>query len=800
MALTQISTGGVKDDAVTAGKIPANAIGSSEIADDAVDQGAIADEAVDEARLQISNAGTNGQFLQKQSGNTGGLTWADANQYTHPNHSGEVTSTADGAQVIADNVVDEANLKVSNSPTNGQLLSAQSGNTGGLTWTDPPASAPQIEATADGDITAGDTCIVNANGTVKKVTATYTEKTAVLGDYTSIVDGYNKEYIKVSFDSTRGQPIFLYKSQNGTSARLVTGNIANGDLTLNTEGEAETSINEIQGLAWSKTSSVGVALYRQGHSGNAVTYAEAFTSDGSSLTFGTKLAIADSSDASDAAISWDASADKFLVVVGRSTEGTGTTADAYVVSHSGTTLSKGTRVEVDSSEYRVGGLAYDDDNNKHIWTYRDNADSGKLAARIITVSGTTPTAGSEVVSDSSDVDGNRPVYISNGKFVVVYTKSSNTYARVITVSGTTPSFGTESSSIAATDASANQHGIAPTYDRTGKVIVGQLIGSNNAAFRILTIDTSNNTISAISSSTAIGTGKGSIDAYYDPDTQMHIFGGQKSDSHGYYRTAVTSDVSTNATTENYIGIAAGTVSSGATATIDVSGATNSSQSSLTAGQKYYVKKDGSLSLTADTPAVFAGTAIAATKLIVNDQQPIVDVGMWKLIRGVDIDSASGNEYDIFTDFASHSDKKWWKLVFRIESPDDDFSGSGIRVKVGGNWKTSSYDFTQFYVESTNEVGQRLDNQSRFSFTNRDEKWHAGEIMFYDPNATDIYKIFDFHGYAADHAWQASSDHPNITRAVGGYVGGLGAIQGIRFWKYSGNFGKIHFGLFASNGW
>lgn len=54
--------------------------------------------------------------------------------YTHPNHSGEVTSTADGATVIADNIVDEANLKVSNSPTNGYMLTAQSGNTGGLTW------------------------------------------------------------------------------------------------------------------------------------------------------------------------------------------------------------------------------------------------------------------------------------------------------------------------------------------------------------------------------------------------------------------------------------------------------------------------------------------------------------------------------------------------------------------------------------------------------------------------------------------------------------------------------------------
>ena len=57
-----------------------------------------------------------------------------ANNYTHPNHSGEVTSTGDGATVIADNVVDEANLKVSNTPTDGYVLTAQSGNTGGLTW------------------------------------------------------------------------------------------------------------------------------------------------------------------------------------------------------------------------------------------------------------------------------------------------------------------------------------------------------------------------------------------------------------------------------------------------------------------------------------------------------------------------------------------------------------------------------------------------------------------------------------------------------------------------------------------
>ena len=51
MALTQISTAGVKDDAVTSGKIPANAVGSSELADNAVDTAAIVDDAVTNAKI-----------------------------------------------------------------------------------------------------------------------------------------------------------------------------------------------------------------------------------------------------------------------------------------------------------------------------------------------------------------------------------------------------------------------------------------------------------------------------------------------------------------------------------------------------------------------------------------------------------------------------------------------------------------------------------------------------------------------------------------------------------------------------
>jgi len=51
MALTQVSTGGVKDDAITKTKIPANQIEASELADNAVDTNAIANNAVTAGKL-----------------------------------------------------------------------------------------------------------------------------------------------------------------------------------------------------------------------------------------------------------------------------------------------------------------------------------------------------------------------------------------------------------------------------------------------------------------------------------------------------------------------------------------------------------------------------------------------------------------------------------------------------------------------------------------------------------------------------------------------------------------------------
>ena len=73
---------------------------------------------------------------------------------------------------------------------------------------------------------------------------------------------------------------------------------------------------------------------------------------------------------------------------------------------------------------------------------------------------------------------------------------------------------------------------------------------------------------------------------------------------------------TTLTSENYIGTAATGAPDGTGARINLKGAVDENQSGLTAGQSYYVQTDGTLGTTPADPSVFAGTAVAANKLIV----------------------------------------------------------------------------------------------------------------------------------------------------------------------------------------
>ncbi len=104
---------------------------------------------------------------------------AGANNYSHPNHSGEVTSSGDGATTIASNVVDEDNLKISNSGSDGQFLQKQSGNTGGLTWETVDLTALSASNLTSGTVAAArlDTATTQSagNNSTKIATTAYAD-------------------------------------------------------------------------------------------------------------------------------------------------------------------------------------------------------------------------------------------------------------------------------------------------------------------------------------------------------------------------------------------------------------------------------------------------------------------------------------------------------------------------------------------------------------------------------------------------------------------------------------------------
>ena len=79
-------------------------------------------------------------------------------------------------------------------------------------------------------------------------------------------------------------------------------------------------------------------------------------------------------------------------------------------------------------------------------------------------------------------------------------------------------------------------------------------------------------------------------------------------------TVHTGGATTNLST-SFVGFSSAGYSDGQTAKINVVGNTTT-QSSLTAGTKYYVNAQGGLATTASSPSVEAGLALSSTKLLI----------------------------------------------------------------------------------------------------------------------------------------------------------------------------------------
>jgi len=222
--------------------------------------------------IGVTAVGSSGQVLT--SNGSSPPTFQDAaTTYTHPNHSGEVTSTGDGATVIASNVVDEDNLKVSNSPTDGYILTARSGNTGGLTWEAPAGGgATDIDGLSDAITNSSGATIGLGTGALANDDGTANNNTALgynaLNDITSGSGNVGVGYGAGQTVTTGQKSVYIGRLAAGNAGTGARNNVCIGNQAgYGTSSTYSVYIGDLAGQDGSGIRNVAVGRYSQYGSG-----------------------------------------------------------------------------------------------------------------------------------------------------------------------------------------------------------------------------------------------------------------------------------------------------------------------------------------------------------------------------------------------------------------------------------------------------------------------------------------------------------------------------------------------------
>ena len=269
--------------------------------------------------------------------------------------------------------------------------------------------------------------------------------------------------VLLSPSSGGGTPSYNGDVSVGSSTQLPLRPIAtNGNQGIDTSPQ----------IVWDPVNSKAVLIY-QDHTNTSDTlrslYAVVASISGTSITYGTPVEISNGSNdgwASNTgfAATYDANAQKILVMIG-----TNNSNFAYVGTVSGTSISFGSKQDQPLGSTFVGqvDMVYDSTAQKHVVVY-NRSGNNSAHARVLTISGTSVSAGSEVRITTDNCEYNSIAYDTNAqRHVVSFTNASgHGYAVVGTVSGTSTSWGTP----VAWDTSSVTHGVV-VYDPASQNVV-----------------------------------------------------------------------------------------------------------------------------------------------------------------------------------------------------------------------------------------------------------------------------------------------------------------------------------------
>tara|TARA_R110000782_G_scaffold185699_2_gene275792 strand:+ start:124 stop:2172 length:2049 start_codon:yes stop_codon:yes gene_type:complete len=474
--------------------------------------------------------------------------------------------------------------------------------------------------TSNGAIPTGSAVVLRSDGDVEVVTAVYnstvTAGSAVQFDSNGNGDTYNK--IASQTTSNKVVASFADASQGLYASAIVgTVNPATNLTTWGTKVLIETNgASTWNSICYDENADKFVVCYIR--SGDV--YAAIGTISGTSISFGTPVAVATTGSYDGTSCVYESSTNKVVIAYG------GDNLLARVGTISGTSISFGTESTVVSGFSYNPAITYDITNNKIVLAWNGNEGPGK--AIVGTISGTTISWGTAAQFQGGATKRVTITYDSDTSQVLIAwvgLVASAGFVCTGAVSGTSISFGT---SVIFDDDGlvGNRNGIS--YGSGSKVfciIYSNQGGSGATDTRLGTVSGTSITLGAnIRLETSTSGNFQSVG--YNPVANKFVGIYNLSGTGRRARVISASLASTNA--NEVFGVATTGVSTGATVTITILGGTNANQSGMTAGDLQYINADGGIS---STPSAYTkiGTALSATALLVSPEVPSVPTGAAK---------------------------------------------------------------------------------------------------------------------------------------------------------------------------
>ena len=480
----------------------------------------------------------------------------------------------------------------------------------------PAADNAEITAIASGTLPNGKPVIVNSDGTVSAVGLTSVSQ--AIGS-PAVFESADTTFTSSTFDSNSNKVVIAYSDGGNSSyGTAVVGTVSGTSISFGTPVVYESGATYYIVCTFDSNLNKVVIAYRDSDNSSYGT-AVVGTVSGTAISFGTPV-VFESASVSSKGITFDSNLNK--VVIAYSDAGNSGYGTAIVGTVSGTSISFGSPVVFASADTQNVSTTFDSASNKVVIAYRDVGNDNYGTAIVGTVSGTAISFGSEAVFESGFTPGTSCTFDSNSnKVVIVYPANPSSFGQnyghavVATVSGTSISFGTP-----VVYESANTYdGNSATFDSlSNKVVIAYTDGGNSSYGTVIVGTVSGTNISFGSPAVFESASSTYISTAFDSSSNRVVIAYRDVGNSNYGTSVVFRNAAsvTNLTAENFIGFANGAASDTGTARVQIGSAINGAQSSLTAGQQYFVQTDGTIGLTAADPSVIAGTAISATEIIV----------------------------------------------------------------------------------------------------------------------------------------------------------------------------------------